>query len=183
MNELIKQKKALRKYIYSLQNSISKDEESAENESIISLIKNDENFQQAKYIMAFWPMPNEVDVRQLIKNFSEKIWFLPSIENGILVLKRFCGEENLVVSNHYGIFEPNGVAEEVHNLIEYVIVPGVAFSKEGFRIGHGKGYYDRLLPQLANSHKVGVGFSYQYSNEIPMGSSDFVLDKVIFGNH
>lgn len=181
MNTLRDRKNSLRKNIYSLQNSLSNAEESVENKRIISQIEALESYNKSEYIMAYWPMKNEVDITELIKKDSSKVWILPSIEDGILVLKKFRGVENLIVSNYYGILEPSGLAEELHELIDLVIVPGVAFNNKGERIGHGKGYYDNLLPKLINSYKVGVGFSYQEYENIPIDKHDFVLDKVIFG--
>lgn len=181
MESLRGRKIELRKQIYSLQSSLSQKEEDFENKNIISKIEILDAYKNAKYIMAYWPMENEVDITELIKRDKTKVWVLPSIEDGILVLKRYKGEENLIVSNYYGILEPFGDAEDLHKLIDLVIVPGVAFNSRGERIGHGKGYYDNLLPKLSNSYKVGVGFSYQEYADIPIDKHDFILDKVIFG--
>lgn len=181
MDNLRDRKQELRKQIYGLQSSLSQKEEDFENKNIISKIEAIEIYKNAKCIMAYWPMKNEVDVTELIKRDETKVWVLPSIEDGILVLKRYKGEENLIVSNYYGILEPFGDAEDLHKLIDLVIVPGVAFNSRGERIGHGKGYYDNLLPKLINSYKVGVGFSYQEYENIPINEQDFILDKVIFG--
>ena len=63
--------------------------------------------------------------------------------------------------------------------IELVVVPGMAFDKQGHRLGRGKGYYDRLLPKLTNAYKLGVCFPYQYIEEVPTDEHDIRMDEVL----
>lgn len=172
-------KKQLRSYIYGLQTSLTESEEKAESAEIIQLIEADERFKNAKWIMAYWPMPHEVDLRKLMKGWGDKKWVLPAIENGILVLKCFEGEESLIVSKHFGILEPSGEAVNNFDEIDLVLVPGVAFDQDGGRLGHGKGYYDNFLPKLKNALKIGVGFSYQLVDKAPCEEHDYRLDGVV----
>ena len=179
MNEIRKKKKELRSKIYKLQKSLTESEEREENAQIAQIIEDNEHFQKAKWVMAYWPMPHEVDLRKLMSRWDEKNWVLPSIEDGILVLKRFESEESLIVSNHFGILEPSGEAIYNFEEIDMVLVPGVAFDKSGGRLGHGKGYYDNLLPKLKNALTIGVGFSYQLVAKAPCEEHDYTLDGVI----
>ncbi|XP_064474404.1 5-formyltetrahydrofolate cyclo-ligase-like [Ornithodoros turicata] len=69
--------------------------------------------------------------------------------------------------------------------LDLIIVPGVAFTKRGVRLGHGKGYYDMYLEQCANSshgrpYMVGLSFKEQLYPNIPTHDHDFVLDEVLF---
>ena len=64
--------------------------------------------------------------------------------------------------------------------LDLVMVPGVAFDRQGGRLGHGKGYYDRLLRQLRpDALAVGVAFECQLLPEVPMLDFDVPMDKVI----
>jgi 5-formyltetrahydrofolate cyclo-ligase len=64
--------------------------------------------------------------------------------------------------------------------IDLVMVPGVAFDRRGGRVGHGKGYYDRLLRRARpDTALVGVAFECQLFAEIPMQPHDVFMDKVI----
>ena len=64
--------------------------------------------------------------------------------------------------------------------IDLVVVPGVAFDRRGGRLGHGKGYYDRLLVHARpETLLVGLAFECQLFDEIPMTEHDVFLDKVI----
>lgn len=64
--------------------------------------------------------------------------------------------------------------------IDLVVVPGVAFDRNGGRLGNGKGYYDRLLAKLKGKTKlVGVGYESQLFEAVPMGVNDIYLDKLV----
>jgi 5-formyltetrahydrofolate cyclo-ligase len=61
-----------------------------------------------------------------------------------------------------------------------VLVPGLAFDLTGNRLGFGKGYYDRVLPQLKKTTlTIGLGYSFQIVEKIPTESHDFPLKAVL----
>ena len=63
---------------------------------------------------------------------------------------------------------------------DFVLVPGLAFSRDGHRLGRGGGFYDRLLAGRArDAVKVGVCFALQLHEAIPSEVHDVVLDAVI----
>ena len=65
--------------------------------------------------------------------------------------------------------------------IDAIVVPGVAFDRNGGRVGHGKGHYDRLLraPAAAGAWKVGLAFEFQIVEEVPMAAFDVRMDAVV----
>ena len=62
--------------------------------------------------------------------------------------------------------------------IDLAVIPGVAFDRYGHRLGRGKGYYDRLLPQIP-APKVGICFPFQLIEEVPAEAFDFRMDTII----
>ena len=63
--------------------------------------------------------------------------------------------------------------------IDLILIPGLAFSKERYRLGRGGGFFDRLLAgRAASAFKVAVCFSFQIVDAIPTESHDIVLDAV-----
>lgn len=68
--------------------------------------------------------------------------------------------------------------------LDLIILPGVAFTKSGKRLGHGMGYYDRYLEFIAQQKKqmpllVAVAFNEQIQEDIPTDEKDFILDVIL----
>lgn len=66
-----------------------------------------------------------------------------------------------------------------------MITPGVAFTKAGGRLGHGKGYYDTFFNKLnavqeKSAFKVGLAFREQVLDEVPLSEHDVKLDLVLY---
>lgn len=59
-----------------------------------------------------------------------------------------------------------------------IIVPGIAFDKDHFRLGYGKGHYDRFLTNLTFVPTIGIGFKEQFIEKLPRESHDVPLSKV-----
>lgn len=80
----------------------------------------------------------------------------------------------------YGLFEP--IVSETKKVnaddIDLVIVPGLAFSKTGYRLGFGGGYYDRYLAHY-HGNTVALAFNMQIVPEIPFESHDIPVTKII----
>jgi len=89
----------------------------------------------------------------------------------------------------YRILEPkNELRDVVHKRLQpedldLIMVPGVAFDKNGGRTGHGKGYYDKLLEHAKpETPLVALAFECQMFDEIPMDHHDIYMDKVVTEN-
>ena len=68
--------------------------------------------------------------------------------------------------------------------LDLVVLPGVAFTKNGKRLGHGMGYYDKYLESIALHEKrmpylVAVAFNEQIYEDIPTNEKDIILDMVL----
>jgi 5-formyltetrahydrofolate cyclo-ligase len=64
--------------------------------------------------------------------------------------------------------------------LDLVMVPGVAFDREGGRTGHGKGYYDKLLQHARrDAPLVALSFECQLFDRIPAEEHDIYMDKVV----
>jgi len=84
-----------------------------------------------------------------------------------------------VCAGHFGIQEPAPSCEEHPlNLLDLVLVPGVAFDLGGRRLGRGAGYYDRLLSQVRGT-TCGIAFDEQISGELPVEPHDMFVDCIL----
>ncbi|HQT25487.1 MAG TPA: 5-formyltetrahydrofolate cyclo-ligase, partial [Burkholderiales bacterium] len=81
----------------------------------------------------------------------------------------------------WGIREPRGGGLiEDFSLIDFVLVPGVAFSREGGRLGYGGGFYDRLLVEKRrDASAVAAAFSVQIVEEVPIEENDIFVDGIV----
>jgi len=86
--------------------------------------------------------------------------------------------EEELVPGYYGIREPRQECA-VHplNLLDLVLVPGVAFDMEGRRLGRGAGYYDRLLKDVQGTI-CGIAFDEQISGALPVEPHDVFVDCI-----
>lgn len=104
---------------------------------------------------------------------------------GELELFRLADMEELELGM-YKILEPH---PDLRNLpekqvtareLDLVMVPGVAFDPRGGRMGHGKGYYDKLLQNARpDCPLIALAFECQIFDEVPMGGHDIFMDKVV----
>jgi 5-formyltetrahydrofolate cyclo-ligase len=123
-------------------------------------------------------------------------FLLQAIASGKRVVVPYCVNDDLELFNlqsmnelaigTYGILEPRlelraapGRRADART-IDLVMLPGVAFDRRGGRIGHGRGYYDRLLPRLRpETSLVAVAFECQLFDEVPMLEHDVFADMII----
>ena len=136
-------------------------------------------FASAHTLLLYWSMPSEVPTWDFADRWlATKRIVLPLVVGDSLVLKEYSGRDSLV-SGYKGILEPRADAVDVTpEEVDFAIIPGVAFDRACHRMGRGKGFYDRLLPDLP-AFKLGVAFDCQLYDEIPVDSWDFPLDAIV----
>lgn len=117
-------------------------------------------------ILSFWPIADKMEPNvELMTRYLRLI--IPEIAiaypisntNDFSMKAILTDEETVFKKNEWGIFEPEQGVEIKVESIDLVFVPLLAFDKNGYRVGYGKGYYDRFLTQ-SNTHIVKIGFSY-----------------------
>jgi 5-formyltetrahydrofolate cyclo-ligase len=90
-------------------------------------------------------------------------------------------EDAYLEKGPYGVPEP--VEHQYLRLrdVDLVVVPGLAFDKQGGRLGRGKGCYDRFLKRLpADTATIGLAFDFQILPSVPAAAHDVNVDKVLF---
>ena len=89
-------------------------------------------------------------------------------------------KNNVLFVNEFGILEP---AQTLAKVPDVMLVPMLAFDKRKYRLGHGKGFYDRYLNKYLKKFKniltVGVAFSFQKHHKLPINRTDVKLDLII----
>lgn len=141
----------------------------------------------ADTVMWYVDMRNEVRTRQFISTALEgsKRIVVPYCLDNRLELFLLESMDELAPGT-YGILEPKAELRALARKrvdvgrLDLVAVPGVAFDRRGARLGHGKGYYDRLLSAVrTDTLLVALAFECQMFAEIPTEPHDVYMDRVV----
>jgi 5-formyltetrahydrofolate cyclo-ligase len=79
----------------------------------------------------------------------------------------------------FGTYHPKD-AEVYAGHYDFVIVAGLAFGQNGYRVGYGGGYYDTFLAEHPEARKIGVAFPFQMVDAVPVEAHDIKLDEVVY---
>lgn len=133
-------------------------------------------FASAKNILLYNALPDELPTECMLNKWSNsKNLFLPAVAGDNLIIKKYNNE--FVSIGAFGIIEPIGDEVDI-NIIDFIVVPGVAFDKKCNRLGRGKGYYDKLLIK-SDAFFVGVGYDLQVLENIPTEPHDIKMNCII----
>jgi 5-formyltetrahydrofolate cyclo-ligase len=182
MATIKEEKKALRKKMAQLTSSLPEPYFNKKDTELRQKLLESPSVLSAKVILSYWSMPKEAATHKLnheLIKLGKKV-LLPVINGNDLMLKYFTGIDNMKAEPKYGILEPQGDIFDAYEKIDLVIVPGVAFTKNGQRCGHGKGYYDRLLPKINFAKTIGLAYSHQIVEDLPTDDFDVTLNEVVF---
>lgn len=169
-------KKEFRKEMISLRKSIP--DKQKKSTIIVEKIKALDKFKQSRVVALYKNMKNEVNLSLLEEYLKEsgKIILFPRVIGNKLL---FFYNVDIFERSSFGVQEPVYAEKNIfHGKIDLIIVPGVAFDKNNNRLGYGKGYYDLFLKNK-DIYKIGVCFSEQLRDYIPIDWHDIKMDLVI----
>ena len=172
-------KSKLRKKALKIRKVANKNNLKIDFNKVFSLIK--KNYLIKKSIGGYFPVNYEVDDLEILKEFAKKNYqiSLPVIKKNFnMDFYKWTFDEPLKI-NQYGIPEPNS-----KKLIypDVILVPLVAFDNNLNRLGYGGGYYDRVIKKLSKKKKIlkiGLAFSIQKINNVPVTKYDKKLDYIV----
>ena len=171
-------KKEIRRIMRQRRQNLPLAERQDKDAAIMERLKMLPAFQRAQTIMAYASLPEEVQLYDLIaycRHMGKKI-LLPALnDNGemaaSLLPKKAIIESGVAWQKRGECFPPEQ--------IDLIIVPGVAFTKVGHRLGMGGGYYDRFLPQATNAAKVALAYDFQIVESLPLADFDVAVEAVV----
>ena len=172
-------KSKLRKKVLKIRKVANKNNLKINFNKVFSLIK--KNYSIKKSIGGYFPVNYEVDDLEILKEFAKKNYqiSLPVIKKNFnMDFYKWSFDDPLKI-NQYGIPEPNS-----KKLIypDIILVPLVAFDNNLNRLGYGGGYYDRVIKKLSKKKKIlkiGLAFSIQKINNVPVTKYDKKLDYIV----
>jgi len=180
MDEITLAKQALRGQLRPMRRAFTADERRTASAAICAAVCARPEWQRAHTVLSYVPMADEADVSPLLQaGFAAgKAMLLPRCEKGRrLSLRRILPGEPLE-EGRYGIPAPPACAPE-YERAGLVILPALAFSLDGRRLGYGGGYYDRLFERMPEAVYLGVCDHRLLLPALPCDAHDLRADILI----
>lgn len=138
-------------------------------------------YQQCSLLFAFVPLSDEVDITPILHHaFTHKSLALPKCsEERLTFFTVREGWETTLQKSSLGVAEPSGglpALVEGHSLL---LVPAMAYTAKGERLGRGKGYYDRFLYQNPSLMSIGICRRHQLLTSLPIEERDINVQQVL----
>ena len=135
----------------------------------------------AQIVMAYCALPDEVPLEPLFQKWIDegKSILLPRVVSDTTMQIHHYTAPNQLEVGAFGIMEPTGEIFTDYAKIDVVIVPGMAFDKQGHRLGRGKGYYDRFLSLCPQTYKIGICYPHRLLDQVPVDAHDILMDAIM----
>ena len=136
---------------------------------------------EGQTILLYCALPDEVPTMELLDRLiaQRKRVLLPRVVSDTEMEVHCYSGKNDLEKGAFGILEPVGERFTDNASIDVAVVPGMAFDREGHRLGRGRGYYDRFLSRIPYIYKIGVCFPWQLVDSVPTDEHDIKMDCVI----
>jgi 5-formyltetrahydrofolate cyclo-ligase len=172
LDDLRLQKVAIRSEILAKRDALDPADRAAKSQLIKTYLFSLPEILAAKALMFYVSFRSEVETQVMIKYamaMGMKV-IVPKtdIKNKKLILYRLESFDDDLSPGTWGILEPKAEKRTPvsYDAIDVIIAPGVAFSEQGWRIGYGGGFYDRLLRE-SQKRSYALGFEMQVLSDIP----------------
>ncbi len=177
------EKKQMRLYIKKKLSTLVKTEYEQRCHRITQLLYALPEWRQSNVVALTVSAPFEVDTWSIIRHawMNGKKVCVPKCEPLTKEMQFYLLSDFQELEKVYaGIYEPiiDKTSAISCECIDFMIVPGLLFNKNGYRIGFGGGYYDRFLPNFTG-YTVSLAFSFQLSDDIPVEVHDLPVQKIV----
>lgn len=176
-------KKILRKEMIRKRDELSPLEIQNLSEKVISRVIESDIFKNSKNIFTFVSFKSEVFTHNFIKNsiLNGKNIFIPHIIDKTMHPVELKDFKDLEIGFYNILSMPEDkIIISKGDEIDLVIVPGLIFGKNMYRIGYGGGYYDKFLSNKEiSAYKLGICYDFQVIDEIQNDIYDIPVDKII----
>lgn len=170
-------KKELRSHIKALKRQHTKVSLIEQSSLILNKLESHKDFIEAKTVMLYSSLPDEVQTIGFIEKWRhKKRIILPTVVGDDIIPVELTDDTDFAIGD-FNILEPQN--KPYNGSYDLIIVPGVAFDKDGNRIGRGKGYYDRFLSKHMNIKRIGICFDFQLIEEVPTEENDIRMHEII----
>ena len=169
---------SLRAIVEQRRRILSKEQVAEDSARIIEQIEQMSVFRDARVVMLYYPVHNEVDLRPLLSKYEgQKTFLLPVTHRRSMEVRPYDGED-MMRRGRLGVPEPQ--TPTYKGAIDLMLIPGVVFDQHCHRIGRGGGYYDKFLAKHPMAKKIGVCYAFQLKKHtVPHMMHDLKVDRVV----
>ena len=185
---IVNDKKMLRKEILAKRKNIDTAKKEDMDKKIADKLYESKYYKEAKNIFIYISYDSEINTKEIINRalIDNKKVYVPRTEfkTRLMDAVEIASLDNLIESE-YGILEP--AMEEPHiepDELDLIVVPGVAFDRNGGRMGYGAGFYDRYFKKISKDRiekikKLALAYDFQILEKIPMDEQDVPVNYII----
>jgi 5-formyltetrahydrofolate cyclo-ligase len=176
-------KRALRAELIQVRAKISREERAERSRGVAERAVAIADLMSARTVALYAPLNTEVDpseiVRRLLAGHARVVY--PRAQSSGRILAFAECDPQALARGALGALEPPADARAIElSDLDAVLMPGVAFSLDGLRLGRGGGYYDATLKQIpVRALRIGLGFDVQVVPSLPREPHDVPLDVVV----
>ena len=174
-------KEELRNKIKALRKSLTKQQILEKSDIICNRLFELCEINSAKTVMVYISAFNEVRTDKIIKRLLDggKNICAPITDESTKTIRAYYFDNtDALIKGAYGILEPPKTHITDISEIDVAIIPGIAFDKNGNRMGFGEGYYDRFLADFKGT-KIGIGYKFQCEYNIDTDEYDIPMDYIV----
>ena len=184
MYEIRKRKNDIREKFKLLRSELDPAEKEKMDEAICRSFIASATYRYASVLLMFAPKPEEVNIMPIAERAladGKKVAFPRCIPETHDMDYHFVTSLDQLETGSYGLLEPTAelpVYDRSSPEAAACIVPALVYDRKGFRLGYGKGYYDRYLSSFTGS-KVGMIYSAFIIDALPRGRFDLSVDFMV----
>lgn len=179
-------KKTIRKNVLEKRAKLTWEVIKEKSQIIEERLFNLEEYKRSDFIFSFISFKDEVHTHEIIKdslNMGKQIGVpVTMVEPRKLLISELKDFERELEIGYYDILTPKKEYQRIvsPDVVDLVLVPGVAFDEKGYRVGYGGGYYDRFFSSLKEDViKIGLCYDLQILPQVPRASYDIPVDLII----
>ncbi|OIR11835.1 5-formyltetrahydrofolate cyclo-ligase family protein [mine drainage metagenome] len=187
MMDIQARKQALRQSIIAAREKLPAAERVRLSRAVVESIRDLPVYRQARTVLGYLnfgaELAAELWVRQALADGKQVL--LPRVNRASRHLDLYLVQDldHDVAPGSWGIREPVAercIKEEAPGTVDFILLPGVAFTREGARLGYGGGFYDKLLAQMPHRPALVAGaFALQVVHEIPQENTDRKIEWLV----
>lgn len=182
-------KAQIRSRVLSVRNALPLHDQKQRSDQIMDKIVSMKTYRLSKVVMGYSNFGSEINTRPFLEHVLDqgKTLVLPKINRACNTLSLYAVDDpgGQLLEGMWGIHEPcSSLCEEVQpHMLDFVLIPGLAFDAHGGRLGYGRGYYDKLLSScLSTANRpwlVAGAFDFQLVDRVPTEAHDVPIHAVV----